>query len=223
MTGIKIDKIIRSKRKTIALIVNQDATLIVKAPQHTSMDYINDLVQKKRSWIIAKQAQIRLRPSYHPKEFVNGESFRFLGKDYRLEIVTDDKDQIYIQEKILIPSYMLPEAQKHLIKWYKQKALERISERIQRYSIIAGFKPLSVKITDAQKRWGSCGNKGTLNFSWRLVLAPLNIIDYVVLHELIHLQEKNHSSRFKNKIRTIMPDFEKRERWLKENGHLLKL
>jgi len=91
---------------------------------------------------------------------------------------------------LLISTCSLPNARKSIIDWYRSKAREKIPERVERIAKTTGLAPSSVRITDAMKRWGSCRPKGTLNFSWRLVMAPIEIIDYVVVHELIHLEEK---------------------------------
>lgn len=224
MNEIKIDKIIRSKRKTIALVVTQDATLVVRAPIKTSATSIRQLVQKKRDWIRKKQESFQKRSrKFVPKEFVNGEGFWYLGKEYRLEIVENQKHPVVLEHTLKITREFLPGARKCLIAWYKKQSLEKISQRVQWYAKQAGLSYDSVRITDAQKRWGSCGRKGSLNFSWRLVMAPMKIMDYVVVHEMVHLEEKNHSPKYWNKVRVILPDYRERQEWLKENGRLLQL
>jgi len=106
--------------------------------------------------------------------------------------------------------------------WYKERAYEKISERVQWYALKNGFQYNKIKITQAQKRWGSCSSKGNLNFSWRLIMAPLPVVDYVVVHELAHLVEKNHSKAFWSKVKMLMTDYQKQQEWLKRNGHLLR-
>ena len=224
MNEIKIDKIIRSKRKTIALVVTQEATLVVRAPIKTPVASIRRLVQKKRDWIRKKQDLFQKRsPKFVPKEFVNGEGFWYLGKEYRLEIVESQKHPVVLEHTLKIVREFLPDARNCLIAWYKREALGKISQRVQWYAKQTGLSYQSVKITNAQKRWGSCGRKGSLNFSWRLVMAPMKIIDYVVVHEMVHLEEKNHSPRYWNKVRVILPDYRERQDWLQENGRLLRL
>ncbi len=107
--------------------------------------------------------------------------------------------------------------------WYKERAYEKIKERVEFYAQKRGLKYNRVNITSAEKRWGSCSAKGNLNFSWRLIMAPLPVVDYVVVHELVHLIEKNHSKEFWKKVKLFMPDYEKYKDWLKEKGHLLTL
>lgn len=224
MTEIKIDKIIQSNRKTISLVITQDARLVVYAPIKTPIDYIKNLVRKKRFWIRKQQEILEERyRNIQPKEFVNGESFLFLGRTYRLRIVDGDADTIELTGSLMIPRTLLPQAKDHLVMWYKSQARVKIPERVDWYVKSTGLQCKSVRITDAAKRLGSCGPKGTLNFSWRLVMAPLSVVDYVVVHELAHLEHRNHSTRFWNKVKTILPDYERRKRWLKENDNLLVL
>lgn len=222
MKDINIDKIIRSKRKTIALVVAADAALVVRAPFESTLEYIKKIVFKRRFWIKEKQQVANKNGTFvRNKEFVNGEGFLYLGKTYKLKIL--NSDEIRLTDYLCFPKIFLKEPQEKMIKWYKEMALEKIKERAGWYSKNTGWKYKSIKINDAQSRWGSCGLSGSLNFTWKLILAPLNVIDYVVVHELAHIHEKNHSVKFWNKIKTVLPDYELRERWLKENRKFLNI
>jgi predicted metal-dependent hydrolase len=108
-------------------------------------------------------------------------------------------------------------------QWYKEQAYEVIEKRVNVFSYQYGFSPRQVKISSARTRWGSCSPNGTLNFSWRLVMAPLEVIDYVVVHELAHLHVKDHSSRFWQEVEKIMPDYKDRRKWLRIHGEKLSL
>jgi len=223
MEEIKISKIIRSKRKTIALVLTHDSTLVIRAPLKTPVDYLENLVNKKRDWIRAKLQEIQNKPKPKAKEFVNGESFFYLGKSYRLKILDGISVDIELKDNLLLSLEKVPYARDVVIKWYKSVAEKKIKERCEWYSRLTGYKPHSIKITDAQKRWGSSGPKGTVNFSWRLIMAPLEIIDYVIVHELVHLEQRDHSRFFWNKVKSILPDFKKRQKWLKDNGRALDI
>ena len=223
MGKIKIDKIVRSNRKTVALIVTQDATLVVRAPVFTPMEHIERLVNKKSSWIRQKIAEVIKRSKPITKEFVDGEGFLYLGKLYELHIVDDASLMIKLKDRLYISKNVLPHARQAIAQWYKEQALRVIRERCAWYAKITGCKPASVKITNAQKRWGSCGPRGTLNFSWRLIMAPVEVIDYLVVHELVHIGQPDHSRLFWAKVKSILPDYKKREKWLKQNGRLLTL
>ncbi len=108
-------------------------------------------------------------------------------------------------------------------KWYRGQAYKIISERVQWYAEKHGFVYKHIKITSARTRWGSCNSKGTLSFTWRLVMAPMSVINYVVVHELVHLKAPNHSKEYWSKVRLIMPDYQSRIDWLDRYGHLLRL
>jgi hypothetical protein len=222
MKEIKIDKIIRSKRKTIALVVAADATLLVRAPFESTLEYIKEIIFKKRFWINEKKRIANKNGAIvHNKEFVNGEGFLYLGTTYKLKI--QNCDDIRLEDYLFFPEKYLNKPQEKMVEWYKKKALGKIRERADWYSKNTGWKYKSIKINDAQSRWGSCGPSGSLNFTWRLIMAPINVIDYVIVHELAHLHEKNHSVRFWNKVKTVLPNYEQREKWLKENRKFLNI
>ncbi len=218
MENIKIDNIIRTKRRTIALVVTRDARLIVRAPITTPESYIISIVKQKERWVRKKIMENKLKPSLPDKEFVNGESFLFLGRSYPLSIKTNIPQPVVLRDEIEVNISEPSTIRETLIKWYKDEAGKKITERCEQISKITGYKPASLKISNAQRRWGSCSPRGDLNFSWPLIMAPMEIIDYVIVHELVHLEVKNHSEHFWNKVRTIMPDYNGRRAWLKLNG-----
>jgi len=187
MGSIKIDRIVRSKRRTVAIEVTREARLVVRAPLRTSSEDIDRFVEKKRIWILKKQeeAQQRLGRTA-PKRFVSGEEFLFLGHSYKLKVVDDGMATLSFDNSFLLSHAHLEDAR-------------------------------------AKKRWGSCNTKANIFFSWRLIMTPLPVIDYVVVHELVHIEEKSHSKVFWNRVGSILPDYRERRRWLKDNGHLLFL
>lgn len=200
--AIKIDQLIRTKRKTITLEVTADARLIVRAPIKTPLSYLERLVEKKVSWIKAKQEIAKKRDSIlSDNSLVNGEQLLFLGNSCKLDVANV----------------------KNIKKWYVEQAQKLIKERVELYSQMTGIPYKSVKISNARRRWGSCGPKGSLNFSWRLVMAPMHVIDYVVVHELAHIVVKNHSKVFWLKVRSIMTDYEGRRKWLRDNRLLMDI
>lgn len=195
-------KIIRSKRRTVALLISPDATLTVRAPFVTTLEYIRKLVFEKRSWINKKQMQI-LKNGIPPpsKKFVGSEDFFYLGKLYKLNF----------------------ESRAGTIEWYRRQALPKITERARWYSQKTGWEFKSISITKAEKRWGSCSPSGSINFSWKLIMAPPEVVDYVVVHELAHIPERNHSAGFWNKVKSVLPDYKERRKWLRENETKFKV
>ena len=197
-----IDSIIRSGRKSVALVVTADAKLIVRAPYRTSIRYIEDLVRKKQKWITEKQQAAVLRnEKYKAKQTSSGEELIYLGESYRLAGETEPADEA----------------------WYRKQARRILAERTAYYSGLTGLRPKSISITGARRRWGSCGPKNSLNFTWRLVMAPLHVIDYVVVHELVHIQFKDHSANFWNGVASILPEYKKCTKWLADNQRLMEL
>lgn len=223
MQEIEISKIIRSKRRTIALVVTHDATLVIRSPLKTPLDYLKNLVNRKRDWIQTKMREMQSKPRLKAKEFVNGESFLCLGESYKLKIVDDIVGDVELRDNLLLSREKASCARDVVIKWYRSEAQKKIKERCEWYSSLTGYKPLSIKISNAQKRWGSSGHRGTVNFNWRLIMAPVEIIDYIVVHELVHLEQRDHSVLFWDKVRSIMPDFKIRQKWLKDNGGTLSI
>jgi len=224
MDEIRISKIVRSRRRSIALVITPDADLIVRAPLHVPLHYIKGLVGKKEAWIRKKMSELAGRAKSRPKAFVADEEFFYLGRGYKLQIVDHAAAGVEIREQLLcLCAIVLPCAREAVIGWYKAEAIKVIAERCDVYAPIVGCRPVAVKITGARKRWGSCGPKGTLNFSWRLIMAPREVIDYVVVHELAHIGQLNHSPVYWNRVRGILPDYRVQEKWLKDNGTLLDI
>jgi len=229
MFEIKIDKIIRSRRKSIALVVVADATLIVRAPMRTTLEYIKELVWRKRLWINKKKSWVLKNGSpAKVKEFVDGEEFLYLGENYKLKIDSCDIIKLdgflYFPAKYLNGSRLKPIfCRAKMIAWYKQEAKEIITERANLYSRLTGWKFKLISITSAETRWGSCGTKGSINFAWKLIMAPLEVIDYVVIHELTHLAVRNHSAKFWDKVRDVVPDYKTRRKWLNDNRMKFKI
>lgn len=219
---IKIDHLIRSCRKTIGLQITNDARLIVRAPFFASEDFIYKLIHRKLSWIKAKQDYFKQRQNkILIRRFLPGEEFLFLGHSYPLVVAEDLPKALVLDNSLMISKMVLNNAKDHIECWYKTRALEYITQRVEYYAQMTGSKYHSVRINNASTRWGSCGYKDRLNFTWRLIMAPERVVDYVIIHELMHLKQKNHSHKFWAKVALMMPDYKQDERWLKKNGHLL--
>jgi predicted metal-dependent hydrolase len=220
--SIPISDIQRSKRKTIALVITPEAQLIVRAPLKTPLAYIEQAVREKARWIQKKFDAIHAAGGpAKPKQFVDGEQFLYLGEPFSLKIVTDKR--VTIGQQLYFPEKFLPTAKHHLTKWYIVKAKEVIPLRAQHYQHLTGLHYRTLKITRAEKRWGSCSPNGTINFSWKLMMTPVDVIDYVVVHELAHLVHKNHSEKFWAFVEGIIPEYKLRRKWLRENQHKLTL
>lgn len=221
----KIDRIIRSKRRTFSIEIERDGSLTVRAPNRASSKSIREVVGRKTDWIERKQRQAREKFSRtQPKEFKSGEEFLYLGRTFKLLLDADANHPLsYNGQEFVLSTGCVDTARAVFTEWYREQANSVIAERAEHYSAISGIKYNRIKITNARKRWGSCSIKGNLCFSWRLVMAPPEVIDYVVVHELAHVELKDHSRRFWRKVETIMPEYKARRRWLKENNYQLTL
>jgi hypothetical protein len=214
---IPISQILRSRRRSIALIITRDARLVVRAPLQTTMTEIEALVEKKRSWITKKVTQVQQKQNIHRMNpFRDGELFRYKGNQYPLRITSDERSIRLNDNHILFPERYLAHPEQAMIYWYAHEALRILAERVQYYSNTHGFRHTGITVTGARTRWGSCSQANRLCFSWRLILTPEPVIDYVVVHELCHTLEKNHSARFWNRVGAILPDYKQRKALLKE-------
>jgi predicted metal-dependent hydrolase len=160
----------------------------------------------------------------HPpgKELVNGESAPYLGRNYRVEVVKTGLSEIRFNQCFYIPAAHAGKRREVLREWYIQRAVAKIIPRVKHYARELGVTYSKVKIVDNLYRWGSCTVNNNVNFNWRLIKAPMFVIDYAIVHELAHLIEANHTPRFWNIIRAQAPTMEKAKAWLKKNGQLLE-
>lgn len=214
-----------SKRKTLAITVERDRTIVVHAPEGTALDTIRQTVDARKLWLFAKtrHPQKYAEPPSPPgKELVNGESVPYLGRYYRIELV-EGEGEIQFAQKFLIPRGLAGQQGNVLRTWYKARAGEKIPPRVAHYARNLGVHYNAVKISDSKYQWGSCTPHNNLTFNWRLIKAPMFVIDYVIVHELAHLLESNHTPRFWNIIEAQIGQMEKAKGWLKENGGLLEV
>ncbi len=221
---MKIDQIIRTRRKTIALMIDPQGRLIVRAPLRTSEARIRAIVAQKQAWIEQKQqlARQNRRPE-GAQRFVEGREFYYLGQRYPLTIVERRRPLLRLNGRFELARPALADAERVFEHWYREQARTLLAERAAGLAERFGFRFQRLSITGARTRWGSCGARGSLNFTWRLVMAPQKVIDYVIIHELAHLRIRNHSLKFWELVQSLMPDYRQSRDWLKHNGHQLDL
>ncbi|MBN2224872.1 MAG: M48 family metallopeptidase [Deltaproteobacteria bacterium] len=225
MNVIAIDKIIRSDRKSIGIEIGRDASLIVRAPKKTPMEAIEKVVSEKQGWIVEKQQIMRQRLESIPdRKFTADETFPLLGKEYPLFISENAMPHLsFSGSKFMLKKRYQGQARRLFFVWYRKKAAEIIPPRVEHYARLHSISYKKINISWAANRWGSASSQGTLNFSWRLIMAPITVIDYVVVHELAHLVQQNHSRRFWDQVSEMCPNFQRARQWLVENGHTLTL
>ena len=215
-------KLIITKRKTIALIIDKEANLIVRAPGKAPIHFIEKLIKEKQDWIIRKKSEISTHNQNHKKnEFIFGEQFYFLGNKYPLLASSQ-----YVNELIFEgDSFKLSPDKIHLadrlfIRFYYLESYIRIYPRVQHLSKLTGYIPGKIRISNAKRKWGSCSTGANINLSWRLVMLPPEIADYIIIHELVHISEMNHSDRFWAKVSKFCPDYMTYRKWLRVNSRL---
>ena len=220
---IQIDKFTRTKRRTIALIIERDGSLTVRAPLRASRAAIESFIRQKTDWILRTREKLKAIQPAPERKYVDGEEFLYLGSAFDLKLVRSQRPALQFDAGFTLSLAAQKKGGQYFIRWYKERAFEVISARVGEYARRYGFTPKQVRITSARTRWGSCSSSGTLSFTWRLVMAPLEVIDYVVLHELVHLRIRNHSLKFWQAVGAFDPGYGARRKWLKENGEKLDL
>jgi predicted metal-dependent hydrolase len=216
-------KVVFSKRKTLTITVERDRSVVVTAPEGTPNERIHQAVESRKRWLYEKTHHTqKYNPLPHPpgKEMVSGESMPYLGRYYRIELV-DGAGAIRFEQKFLVPRD-LPDKSAAFREWFVARAEERILPRVAAQANHLGVVYKQAKIGQGKYRWGSCTPTDNVILNWRLIKAPMFVIDYVVVHELSHLLEQNHTPRFWNIVRAQAPGMEKARDWLQKHGALLE-
>lgn len=217
----------KSNRKSLSIAIQPDGNLLVKAPLFMSDSEILKWVKTKTGWIIRQRAKVlEQQENNPPKQYVSGERFWHLGQEYELEVrmSTGRAGMVgIVEDKIILFSKTAEgtEVQKILSDWYIKQAKTWISKRVRFFAEQMGESFGNITIKNQKKRWGSCSSARNLNFNWRLIMAPEAVIDYVVVHELCHLRQMNHSKMFWNEVEKMLPDYKMYKKWLEKNGAVL--
>lgn len=217
------DFIERSKRKTLSLSVLKDGSVVVKAPISMRDETINRFVEEKQNWIkdklfIVNKTKVKFDDIVHYQKFLlYGNKYSLLLSDVK-KIETNDYFQIVMPQKIEREKIL-----KTLKGWYKKVARQVLFDRLSYIESKIKLKSTTMKIGDSKGRWGSCNSKGVISFNWRVIMLPPEIIDYVIVHELCHLVEMNHSKSFWKLVETFLPKAPELKVAIKEYGFLLTL
>ncbi len=173
------------------------------------------------NWILKKQNEVLKKGKFKEKEFVDGEEFLYLGSKYILKIIGCSK--IELDKYLFFPKKYLKKAKVEITKWYKKEALNVFEERMKIYSKMTGWKYTSLTLSNAKRQWGVCDNRRRIKLNWRLIMSPLEIIDYVVVHELAHIIQPNHSRKFWLNVESVIPNYKLKRKWLKDNSKYLNI
>lgn len=207
----------RSLRRSIALQIERDGTVLVKAPRFITQRQIEDFITQHQDWIDKKLATItKARSARQDNEYLYlGQKIIFTPGNYTsIKIVGG---------KLLFPQSLLFRKEKELTNWYIHQAQEIITQQVKRYALEMKTDFKEITFSDTKSQWGRCTRDNRLQFSWRLVMAPLITLNYVVIHELAHTMEKNHSQLFWMKVRNINPSYRQQIKWLKDHGASLTI
>lgn len=234
-TTIEYDIEYADDKKDVSIIVEwmEDIRLIV--PTGIKNEQIEEVIRKKAPTIFQKMKEVNeiIDPPL-PKEFVSGEKFSYLGRNYRLKVYRKEdlkKSQLnFVRGKFIasVPDG-IDETEKRrqllgLFKtWYLEHGIAKVKSRLQLYCAKMGVSPNDVQLKEQRMRWGTCTPEGNIYLNWRIIMSPMSIVDYVLVHELAHLKYMNHSNDYWNFVRSILPDYEQRKEWLRVNGPTLTL
>lgn len=225
----------KAYRRSISIILKRGEPIRVKAGISTSIQQIEQFLVHKEKWI-SKNMQVfsQIDDKYPDKKLASDERFPFLGKDLNLKFVPTPLKQVFFSRTEASLQMHLPESmwnqiseddlQKYfalLKKYYQREAKKLVSERIQIWSHQMNLYPSEIRFKNQKTRWGSCSSKKIINLNWKLVAAPIEVIDYILIHELSHLAHMNHSAQFWGLVEKHCPDYMQSEKWLKDHHHSL--
>lgn len=221
---------VRSSRRSLSVRVDEAGNVKVAAPLKMSQSFIESFLKQKQDWIFRKSHEAKHRhQTVQAKAFDHGQEFLFLGRKHRLEISGDHSSRTKVNFDgrrwlVDLPRGLTEEERRFCIKneliaWYRVQAEEMLGVRTFYFARIMGEEPLKVAVLTQKRLWGSChfGTK-SIHLNWQIILSPLSVVDYVIVHELSHLKVPDHSRRFWNTVAKYVPDYKNREKWLKENA-----
>ena len=225
LDGINISIEKTDRRKTVSIFIERNGSVRVLAPVTVPDEKIEEAVRAKEYQIFTKLAKWKeLNQGKVNREFVNGQSFLYLGRNYRLTITENQEVPLKISGGFFhLDKKHLSKADNLFKEFYKDKAEKKIKERMKLIEEKFQDKPTSIKVLELQNRWASWTPKNGLNFHWKCIMAPVSVLDYIITHEMVHLKFPNHSDKFWNELDKKMPNFREHENWLKNNGVKMSL
>ena len=216
------DLIIRSYRRSLSITITKNGELVVHAPKRLNMNDIMKYIAEKEHWIVSKQTEIQNKLNIN-KDVINYNDFLFLGKKYKFQMIPGIKKIELTEKYLMIPycdeSLMLPKIK----KWYIINATKILSERLEYLATVMQIDYASVKISNSKSRWGSCDSARNIKLNFRLIMLPHKAIDFVLIHELAHIVEFNHSKDFYKIIQSVMPNYKLQQKVLKDYDYILSL
>jgi predicted metal-dependent hydrolase len=219
-----------SQRKTTDIVIERNGQIVVRPPVGYTPEQVDSLVESKRLWIYRNLAEWKdLNATAVAREWVNGETFLYLGGAYRLSLVSSQDESLKLKDgrfclsRDLIEQGGTQAARTAFEQFYADKGQQRFADRVAYFAPKVGVEISSIRVKDMGYRWASCGRSGSLNFHWKCMMAPPKIIDYFVVHELCHFHHRNHTDAFWNEVDKVLPDWRERKEWLRKRGASLDI
>lgn len=218
-------EVLRSQRTTADIVIERDGRVLVRAPKSIPDERIEDMIEAKRYWIYKNLAEWRdLNATRVLREYRNGEGFLYLGRSYRLLLVADQDEPLLLKNgrfcmlRDLVERGEIEAAKAAFRDYYIARGSERIRQRVDYYAPKVGVAPRDMAVRELGNRWASCSPNGNLAFHWKCMMAPQTIIDYIVVHELCHFHQLDHTDAFWNEVDKVMPAYSERKEWLRAHG-----
>lgn len=219
LNGLNINIIRSARRKSMHVIIERDGSVSAQVPDTLDDERIFSILKSKEYEIFKKLNNWKeLNHERIERQFVSGQSFLYLGKNYNLQIIEDQTEDLILKGGRFLLSNKVKSPREALVKFYKRQAQIKITERLSIYKDSVNRLPEKVGLRELPTRWASCTPSGSIYFNWRCVMAPVVVLDYLIIHELVHLEYPNHSRAFWDKVSAICPNYQEQEKWLKKNG-----
>jgi predicted metal-dependent hydrolase len=216
-----------SRRKTVGVTVAPPGQVLLTAPRGVPVERLDAVVQAKARWITSRLRRVRPEePRLGPREFLSGESYLYLGRQYRLAVQAGGESaEVRLERgrlRVQVPRGFQEEERARAVRealagWYRERARERLTAQVGGWARRMGQEEPRVQVREQERRWGSC-SAGVVRFNWRIIQAPMRLVDYVVAHELVHLVHEAHDKAFWAALGRLLPDYEARREQLRATG-----
>lgn len=212
--------ITRSKRKTVSIYIERDGTVSALVPETLSDVELESVIKTKEYRIHKNLAEWNeLNANHVEREYVSGQSFLYFGRNYRLKVLDGTLGEVrFSKGYFYLGRKDLSQARELFTTFYRAKLKKKITPLVRTYAEQIGVAPKEIKVMELQNRWASCSSSGNVNFHWKCTMAPMEVLHYIVVHELVHLIHPNHSEAFWNEVDKVLPSFQREKEWLKLNG-----
>ena len=219
----------RTKRKRTISLQVKDKKLIIKAPTTVSRKNLDEVIQRKQRWIKQRAILDFEEQNLRNRKFIDNEKFYFRGNEYHLSLILGSEEDVKIEGGLLRVSYVDDKSigreniKRLLEDWYLKESIKILKARTEELAQQMRVQPCGITVKNYNSKWGSCTANNKISYNWRIIMAPDHIIDYLIVHELSHIIEPNHSKNFWYQVGNYCKDFQKKRKWLRENGHKLVL